>query len=242
MSERDNLFNQPVEPVSQFSFDERVARVFQDMINRSVPGYAHVLAMTGVLAARHLKEGSVCYDLGCSLGESLASVIAQVRDKHVRFIGVDNSEPMLSRCRHNLEQAGLAGKVELVCSDIESFELERADAVIMNYTLQFISSGYRTALIEQICKAMNPGGILMIADKIHFESSEIQDLITDYHLDFKRANGYSELEISQKRAALEDVLVSDTVEVHLERLKRAGFSKVCHWFNSLNFAAILAIK
>jgi tRNA (cmo5U34)-methyltransferase len=83
---------------------------------------------------------------------------------------------------------------------------------------------------------------LILSEKIKFADTAEQTLLTDLHLAFKRANGYSELEISQKRSALENVLIPDTLETHQARLQQAGFAQSLQWFQGMNFISLLAVK
>ncbi|MFK7848671.1 MAG: carboxy-S-adenosyl-L-methionine synthase CmoA, partial [Rhodothermales bacterium] len=235
-------YAQARERVARFEFNQAVVDVFPDMIKRSVPGYSTVLAMTGMFAARYIQAGSTCYDLGCSLGAATLSIGRAVEGIDCQVIGVDNAPAMITACQSRIDEAGLATPVTLRCKDISDVPLENASLVVLNYTLQFIHTDERQALLASIYEGLLPGGALVLSEKIVFGDAEKQALMTALHLDFKRANGYSELEISQKRTALEDVLVPDTEEVHLERLKQAGFPSPAMWFQSLNFVSILAVK
>ena len=65
--------------------------------------------------------------------------------------------------------------------------------------------------------------------------------MTDLHHEFKRAQGYSDLEIAQKRASLENVLVPNTVDQHIERLLAAGFESARLYIRCFN-CVHLAVK
>ena len=88
---------------------------------------------------------------------------------------------------------------------------------------------------------MNKGGVLVLSEKLVFDQKE-QQILEPLQLDFKRANGYSELEISQKRDAIANVMIPETLQIHQQRLKNAGFSQSVLWIQHFNFASILAIK
>ncbi|WP_221799362.1 carboxy-S-adenosyl-L-methionine synthase CmoA [Oceanobacter mangrovi] len=246
MTDRDDIFqNQPTE-VASFRFDDAVARVFPDMIKRSVPGYAETVAMCGVIAGRYATANSNLYDLGCSLGAVTLAMRHGVKAAGCKVIGVDNSESMLERANHYIaiDDQSMAGNpvaVELWCDDITELELEKASVVALNYVLQFIPVPDRLALLSHICKGMLPGGALVLSEKIIFDATE-QQLQNELHLDFKRANGYSEMEIARKRTAIEDYLVPETEASHKQRLLDAGFSKVIRWHQCFNFASFLAVK
>jgi len=226
--------------VDDFVFDRQVAAVFPDMIARSVPGYQLVAALTGIIAARHARAGCNIYDLGCSTGAALLSAHARIDDATVKFIGIDNAAPMLEKCRANLEGVIDSKRLRLLHGDVRGAQIANADAVIVNFTLQFIAPDDRLDLLRRIHAGMNPGGALIIAEKVTFDDPAEARLQQALHEDFKAANGYSELEIAQKRAALEHVLVPDTPAAHLARLRRAGFAQVSQWFQAFNFCAFLA--
>ncbi|PHS74096.1 MAG: carboxy-S-adenosyl-L-methionine synthase CmoA [Porticoccus sp.] len=239
---KDTLFATPQLEIAGFRFDRAVARVFPDMIRRSVPGYETIIAMTGTLAERYVQPGSQCYDLGCSLGASTLAMRHHIRHSDCRIIAVDNSAAMLSQCREIL--AGDDGEipVELICGNIEQIPVNNATMAVLNFTLQFIPVKRRNALLQRISDGLQPGGVLVLSEKVAFEDLQHQQLMIELHHHFKRANGYSELEISQKRSALEDVLVPETLAVHRQRLREAGFSSVDVWFQCFNFASLIAIK
>ena len=239
---KDQVYAEPREHVSRFAFDQAVVDVFPDMIKRSVPGYLTVLAMTAMFAAKYAQNGSNCYDLGCSLGAATLAMGRAIEQNGCTVIAVDNAPAMISECQLRVDDAKLATPIVLQCEDISKIRIEKASVVVLNYTLQFIEPEAREALLATIYGGLLPGGILILSEKIAFSSKEKQDLMTALHLDFKRANGYSNLEISQKRTALENVLIPDTEEVHLTRLKNVGFPSPALWFQSLNFVSMLAIK
>jgi len=228
--------------VDDFVFDRQVAAVFPDMIARSVPGYELVVKLTGIIAARHARPGANIYDLGCSTGASLLSAHARIDDATVKFIGIDFAAPMLEKCRANLAGVIDPARLTLVQGDVRDARIANADAVILNFTLQFIAPDARLDLLRRIYANLNPGGVVVIAEKVAFDDDNDARAFQALHEDFKAANGYSELEIAQKRAALENVLVPDTAAAHLARLKRAGFSQAAQWFQAFNFCAFLAHK
>jgi tRNA (cmo5U34)-methyltransferase len=240
---RDTLFSTLNSDIEAFRFDERVTRVFADMIRRSVPGYATIIAMTGVLGAEHIQPHSRVYDLGCSLGTSLISVQNRV-DVPCELIGVDNSEAMITACRENLEHlpAKEGIKIQLRCTDIDQISISNASLVIMHYTLQFIQPNRRLELLRKIARGLNPSGVLILSEKLAFDDPETDVALTRLYYDFKKHNGYSELEISQKRQALENVLIPETEQTHLMRLREAGFERAMSWFQCLNFHSFVAYK
>lgn len=238
-SDRDRLYADPREEVERFVFDERVAAVFGNMISRSVPGYATIVAMTGILARQHAVPGSRIYDLGCSLGAATAVMATGLELPGCDFIAVDNAPAMLHRAREQLAARGISG-VHLLCADIRDVVVERASVVVLNFTLQFLPLEERLALLRKIRGGMLEGGVLVLSEKIAGATPEEDRLLVEMHQAFKQANGYSELEISQKRAALEQVLLPETVETHRQRLAEAGFGSVDLWFQCFNFVSFVA--
>jgi tRNA (cmo5U34)-methyltransferase len=241
-SDKDRLYADVHEVIPDFVFDDRVARVFPDMINRSVPGYGTIINMIGTLAAQRVKSGTSCYDLGCSLGAALMAIHSAIDTEEVRLIGVDNSPAMLARAGMNLAGCKRHPAIELVCADVRDLRIDRASMVVLNFTLQFVPAEDRFALLKMIHDGMLPGGLLILSEKIVVANETAQHLFTEMHHGFKKSHGYSDLEISQKRTALEDVLVPESLDTHIDRLKAVGFSTVETWFQCFNFVSLLAIK
>lgn len=239
---RDEIFARPLGKVSDFVFDDKVVKAFPDMIKRSVPGYETIISMTGALADKYIQEDTNCYDLGCSLGASTLAVCRSCGDRRFDIIGVDTSLPMIQQCQSMLDSLGIERKIQLICDDASNVDINNASMVVLNFTLQFIPKEQRTALISKIYQGLVPGGILVLSEKVKFNDAHLDDLMIDLYYGFKAANGYSELEISQKRTALENVLHPETLDTHRNRLKSSGFTWVDVWFQCFNFASMIAIK
>ncbi|WP_375177607.1 carboxy-S-adenosyl-L-methionine synthase CmoA [Marinobacter mobilis] len=237
----DRLFAHE-QPHSDFRFDASVARVFPDMIRRSVPGYTTIIPMIEVITEQYVQPGSHCYDLGCSLGASTLAMRHGIHYNDVTLTGIDNSADMLERCEHYVALDDHSLPVTLRCEDIIESRFENASVTTLNFTLQFVAPEQRQGLLTRIAEATRPGGVLILSEKIRFESEQEQDTQTRLHHEFKRANGYSDLEISQKRAAIERVLLPETLQQHRERLLNAGFDQVILWYQCFNFVSLLAIK
>lgn len=236
----DRLFAGADAPASDFVFDQRVARVFADMLDRSVPCYREVIRLIGLVAARHAGPATRVLDLGCSLGAASASILARVPDPELRILAVDNAPAMIDELRRRLSDAVACGRVEPRCADASAVAIADVDIVLLNLTLQFLPRARRLALLQRIHAGLAPGGVLVLVEKVDWPDVAVSDLMNGLHLDFKRAHGYSELEISRKRAALEQVLLPDSIEVHEARLCEAGFTRSERWFQCLNFVGWLA--
>jgi tRNA (cmo5U34)-methyltransferase len=239
---RDTIFADPLGETNPFRFDAEVARVFPDMIRRSVPGYSTVVAMSGLLAGRFASAGSTLYDLGCSLGASTLAMRQNVRAPDCCIVAVDNSAAMLDRCRTVIDSDTHDTRVELVQADIADIPIVDASVVVLNYTLQFIPLESRDAVLARIAEGLRPGGILVLSEKVTFADAKQDALNIDLHHQFKRAHGYSDLEIAQKRNAIENVLIPETLDAHRERARRAGFASCDVWFQCFNFASMIALK
>lgn len=239
---KDSLYAIPFDAIDAFKFDDKVAAVFPDMIQRSVPGYNAIISAIGLLAGRFAREHSVCYDLGCSLGAATLSMRRRISVPNCRIVAVDNSDSMIERFRELLTQEPSGLAVEVVCADIRDIAVENASVVVINFTLQFIPVADRLAFLQKVYRGLNPGGILIVSEKLRFDDVRQQNLQTEMHHEFKKAQGYSNLEISQKRTALENVLIPETFGQHQSRLEEAGFCSAEVWFQYFNFASIIALK
>lgn len=241
-SEQDRVYSEQRTRVDDFVFDQQVARVFPDMIRRSVPGYATVINLSGVLARQYVQGNSNCYDLGCSLGATSLALQSGIEANGCKIIAVDNSPAMLEQAQTRVPDLPNRVLIEWVCADIRTIPIENASLVTLNFTLQFIPVEARTALLTRIQQGLRPGGILVLSEKIAFEDPQEEQLQIEMHHAFKRANGYNDLEISQKRSALENVLIPETLAQHQARLKQAGFDRADLWFQCFNFISLVARK
>jgi tRNA (cmo5U34)-methyltransferase len=242
MIDKDTLFADVQDEIAPFSFDDKVASVFSDMIKRSVPGYGQTLQMIELIAHQYAQPDSRLYDLGCSLGAATLAMQRGVKEPGCRIIGIDNSPAMISRCRDNFTSEVGNTPVELLCADILKVDIENASVVVMNFVMQFIAREKRLELLEKVQQGLRPGGVLILSEKICFDDGEENRRQTELYEAYKRAQGYSQLEISRKRTALENVLVPETLDEHHARIKAAGFSSSQTWFQCFNFASMLAIK
>ena len=240
--QRDTIYADPLSDTGLFTFDDSVARVFPDMIKRSVPGYSTIVAMTGLLAGRYATAGSKLYDLGCSLGASTLAMRQNLHQPGCRIVAVDNSPAMLQRCRTIIANDTHDIPVDLVCADLQDVAIAEASVVVLNFTLQFIPLETRAALIGRIYAGLRPGGIMVLSEKVSFADPHLDELNIELHHQFKRANGYSEMEIAGKRAALENVLLPETLAAHKQRATAAGFRACDVWFQCFNFASLVALK
>ena len=241
MSE-DRIFAVTDAPAGPFEFNDDVADVFPDMLRRSVPGYAASIKAIGSLAAAYVQSDTNCYDLGCSLGAATLAMRQNIAAPGCQIIAVDLAPAMITRCRKIIAADDSDVDVSIVEGDLRKINIERASMVVMNYTLQFLSLEERDAIIGKICNGLTDGGIFMLSEKVVDEDDRIEALLVQMHHEFKRQNAYSDLEISRKRSALENVLIPETIATHRARLANAGFRHVGVWLRQFNFVSIIAKK
>ena len=239
---RDTIYSTPKTPVVPFEFNAAVAGVFDDMIHRSVPMYAEIMRRQAQLVKRCCRPETRVYDLGCSTGNLAMALCARMPAGAFEMVAVDSSQPMLDIFKKRLDAAGRSDDITVMCNDIRQVNVERAGAVVVNFTLQFIPPADRDALLKGIYDALVPGGMLLFSEKTMHPDQGLSALQVDFHSRFKRENGYSELEISQKREALENVLVPETVEAHHDRLRRCGFYGIDVWLKWFNFCSWICTK
>jgi tRNA (cmo5U34)-methyltransferase len=238
---QDQYFAHPMEEIRPFSFNEDVARVFDDMVSRSIPFYHEIHRIILDLLTSYAQNGDVVYDLGCSTGTTIVLMDQHLRDLNVKFVGLDSSPFMVKKATEKIWQHHIT-RAKIMKENVLDFKLEKCGVVIMNYTLQFIEPEKRQALLNKIYESLRPGGILIMTEKILPESEAFRPMIRELYDSFKRRNGYSELEISQKRQALENVLIPQTPQEHYALLKGSGFARNEMLFRWFNFACFLAQK
>ncbi len=240
--EKDEVFKDEINKASDFKFGAKVASVFDDMVSRSVPYYGEIQRMIAELAADRVQKGTDIYDLGCSTGTTMIGMNTLVDDS-IRFIGIDDSVEMLSKCDTKLKEAGFTRPYELRVADLgEKVPITNASVVVLCLTLQFIRPLYREKLLRNIVDGLVPGGVLILSEKILAEENSFNRDFIKYYYDYKRRNHYSEMEISQKREALENVLIPYKLSENNHMLREAGFSHCETFFKWYNFSGVIAVK
>jgi tRNA (cmo5U34)-methyltransferase len=239
---KDEVFKEEIEKASDFKFGAGVAKVFDDMVNRSVPYYGEMQRMMAELAADHAKPGTLVYDLGCSTGTTMIGMDTMV-DKNIKFVGVDDSPQMLDKCKSKLMELGFSRDYDLKLADLnQGVEINNASVVVLCLTLQFVRPIYREKLLDDIYKGLNPGGVLILIEKILAEDSLFNRDFINYYYNYKRRNSYSEMEISQKREALENVLIPYKLSENITMLRDRGFAHCEVFLKWYNFSGMIAVK
>lgn len=242
MDKPDKLYSTARQVQTAFQFDHDVAQVFSDMIHRSVPGYSMMLDVLGVLAEQTVSDNDTCYDIGCSLGASTLAMRQNIQADNVQIVAIDSAQAMIERCASVIERDNSKTEVLLQCMKVQQLTFKAHKLCCMNLTLQFIPKAERLTVLRQIADNLLPGGALFLSEKVCFDDAFQQHQLTDLHHQFKKHQGYSDLEIAQKRQAIENVLIPETIEQHQQRLLAAGFSRVVTALQCFNFIAFIAYK
>ncbi len=239
---KDEIYKHPIQNIEDFTFDQTVSDAFDDMVDRSVPGYRTLIANIGPIACQFYRPDTNCYDLGCSHGAAALSIFNHCKDMRVQIHAVDNSSAMIDSCNTLIQQASANDNIHTHINDICDITIENASVIILNLTLQFLPVNKRTELLQTIYNGMVTGGACILTEKVIMPDEQHDALYHQLHSRFKSANQYSELEISQKRKALENVLIREPLATHQQRLMNCGFTHVSTWFQCINFISLLAIK
>ena len=232
---KDKIFNKPIQ--KQFEFDEEVASVFDDMLNRSVPFYKENLKLQIDILKNFLQKDDLVIDLGSSTGTFLIELTKKV---DIKAIGLDNSPAMIKRAKNKAKAFG--SSAEFIETDFLEYDLSNAKAIVANYTIQFVRPLKREKLIKKIYNSLQENGIFLMSEKLITENKKLNKIMIDIYYEYKKEMGYSEFEIAQKREALENVLIPYTMDENIEMLKNAGFKIVEIIFRWNNFASFIAFK
>ena len=240
MGKQDNIYEKGNLSGLPFSFNEEVAEVFEDMIERSVPGYKTSQSIISLYAKNFYREDTNCYDIGCSLGASSFSILQGAN--RAKIIAIDKSAAMIDECERIFKNYENPNSLIFLNEDIMESDLQNASVVVVNYLIQFLGLDERDILFKKIFNALIPNGILILSEKVHYENKfENQRIINTHHL-FKSENGYSDLEISGKRDSLEGILKTEHEEDHILRARKVGFTKVEKVLSNLNFRTFVFSK
>ncbi len=240
-SQKDEIFREQEWP-GKFQFNRRVAEVFDDMLKRSVPCYSQVIEMTARILEKFLISGDKVYDLGSSTGTTLMELARRLEHLKLKFTGFDNSAAMVEKATLKAEIYSKKERLKFEKKDITDLNLNQGGAVILNYTMQFIRPEIREDFLKKIYGFLRPGGVLVMSEKVVVKDPVLNNEFVEFYHDFKRSMGYSEIEISNKREALENVLIPLTAEENLALMKRAGFNTAYPFFQWFNFISFVGIK
>ncbi|KYJ85528.1 carboxy-S-adenosyl-L-methionine synthase CmoA [Sulfurovum riftiae] len=234
---KDKVFEKPIE--KKFEFDQAVASVFDDMLSRSVPFYDEVRDLVISLILAEQEEGKKVLDLGASTAKFLLDLHSKM-EAGMRLKGIDNSPAMLERAEQKCRAFGAT--IELELADMMAYDYSNEDIIVANYTLQFIRPMQRIELIKRLYEGLNEEGMFIFSEKVVFEDKRLDKEMIDIYYAYKKAQGYSDYEIAQKREALENVLIPFTIEENIRMCKEAGFGKIDTIFQWANFVTFVAKK
>jgi tRNA (cmo5U34)-methyltransferase len=229
-------------PGKEWSFNEDVANVFDDMLVRSIPGYENMRDNVVRMISPIITNGGYILDLGCSHGEMIAKLIKDFGPSmYINYVGVDSSTAIVSKARTRFADDE---RVTIVHGNIADAEMQRLryDSVLSILTLQFIPIEHRQNILKQIYDALTPNGCFILVEKVLGESSSGQDHLVSVYHQMKKDNGYSEEQVEAKRVSLQNVLVPVRASENIRMLKSAGFSVVQPFWQNLNFVGIYASK
>lgn len=238
----DRLFASEDASDGPFEFNEAVAAVFPDMLKRSIPGYVASIHTIGSLARRYVRPDTCCFDLGCSLGAATLAMRHNIAEPGCNIQAIDNSTAMIDRCRKIIADDDGLVPVNVIAGDVREADIQNASMVVMNFTLHFLPIIDRDAMVRKICQGMNDNGVFVLSEKIEDSDRKIEDLLVDLHHEQKKHNAYSESEIDRKRAAIESVLIPESLDTHRARLSGVGFRHVGVWLRHFNFVSLVAFK
>ena len=240
--QKDRIFFDKEPNKGSFEFNNEVADVFPDMLNRSIPSYLRTIETIELLTKEFIQPNTNCYDLGCSLGEASLSMQKGINVNGCQIYAIDKSESMTRKFKRNIEVNNFTVPINIINDDILNIRIKNASIIVMNYTLQFLKEEDRQPMINKIFNGLNRGGLFLLSEKIKIQNNKVNNVLDQLHYAFKLKNKYSQLEISRKRDAIENILIRDDLYTHQKRLERAGFKDFGIWMQHFNFASYIAIK
>ena len=227
---------------ANWRFRGEVVEKFDEHVAKSVPLYYQGHELICQLSDYFIKDGSTCYELGCSTGELTLKLAERTKHReNVRFIGIDVEPEMVELARSKARKRGVEN-VSFEVDDAVLMNLEAADFVVSYYTIQFIRPSVRQELFNKIYNAMQWGGAFLLFEKVRANDARFQDIMTGLYTDFKLEQGYTAEEIVGKSRSLKGVLEPFSTQGNLDLLTRAGFVDVLTVMKYVCFEGFLAIK
>jgi tRNA (cmo5U34)-methyltransferase len=220
------------EEPGSWTFGNGLATVFDDHVQRSIPGYLELHRKCIELVQLLVQPGDVIYDLGSSTG-SLTEQLHHAAPG-ARVIGIDSEPEMVNEARRR------APHIEFICESVTSPRLEQAAVTLALYVLQFTPVKTRLETLRQIRRSLTPSGVFIWAEKVRYEDQGEQSLVDAAYRQFKRDQGFTEAEIEEKARSLVGVLVPLTERENVELLEKAGFRSIEPLFEDLCFRAWVA--
>lgn len=225
---------------ANWKFSGSVVKKFRNHIQKSVPFYEEGQDLVCRLSDFFVKPDSVCYDIGCSLGDLLLKLTKHNTHKpQIKWYGIDCEPEMIQEAQ---KKFGKNENVILETADINTYEFQKSDLILSYYCIQFIHPKFRQQLISRIYDSLEWGGAFIWFEKVRAPDARFQDMMTSLYTDFKLAQGYSADEIIGKSKSLKGILDPFSTFGNMEFLKRAGFVDVTTIMKYVCFEGYLAIK
>ena len=237
-SKKDNLYKKKFPQNHKFTFNNEVANVFEDMVNRSVPGYDFLVENIGVLSKKFYQPNTDIYDLGSSLCSCSLSILDKVENLNGDIYAVDTSQAMIDICKENIKRK----EIKYINADLFDINVENSSIIILNLTLQFIDIKKRTDLLKKLYSQLIKSGMIIITEKITLDRNSDDIFFKNFHDFFKENNGYTKEEIDRKKIALEKTMIIESEEVHEKRFINVGCKNFYKWFQCYNFESWVLIK
>lgn len=235
-------FDEVVPPAgSQWKFTQEVADVFENMLERSIPELDGMRDVVTRLACKFALPNTQVIDLGCSAGGSLIPIIRE-KGRTVSYIGVENSVPMIEKAEELIGALNVDYLLQNMDLRSQFPQADNCSVILSVLTLQFIPMEHRQSLLHRVISSLNSGGAFVLVEKVLGNDHFLNDLMTTLYQQMKRDNGYSEVQIAEKKRSLENALVPVSARSNEELLRSAGFKHVeCIWRN-LQFVGWIAVK
>lgn len=142
---------------SGWEFKGQVTNIFDEHVEKSVPLYHEGHRLIKSLSDFFIRDGSVCYEIGCSTGTLSYMLATHHSTKNAYFIGIDKEIDMIRKAKDKYDKYNLE-KLSFICEDIITFEFDAADFIVSFYTLQFVEIKYRKNILYKIYNSLERGG------------------------------------------------------------------------------------
>lgn len=225
-----------------WQFDDAVADVFDEMLERSIPGYGMMRSLVTDLAVEFAQPETYIVDLGCSRAGALLPIVERL-GAYNRYLGIEISDPMRAAAEQNLAPWIRTGHARVASLDLrDEYPKVPASVTLSILTLMFTPIEYRQQLLAHAYERTLPGGAFVLVEKVLGGDFHSDALLKRLYYKMKGANGYTEEQINAKRRSLEGVLVPVTEQMNRSLLESAGFRHIEPFWRSLNFAGWIAVR
>lgn len=221
-----------------WSFGGKIPNKFEKHIAKSVPLYLEGHQIIVRLSDYFLKDGSICYDIGCSTANLLKKINNHSNKKKIKLYGIEKEKSMYNYANSKINEKN----IKIFNKDIKQIKLNKSDLIISYYTFQFINPSIRQDILKKIFKALNWGGAFIMFEKIRGNDARFDNMLNSLYLDFKEDNKLNSNDILSKSKSLRGILEPFSDQGNLGLLKRAGFKDIQTIMQSLCFKGYLCIK